>query len=304
MEKEKNDVLKHYGVKGMRWGIRKDRSRGSRKGKRATKDRGRNTVENGYVGKRVCKNVLKDKKGNYIFTNIPKDYYALNSRDRGTKTIKGSKPLTVKALTSDYWKLAGRAQIKAEIANDRSYPKKVRKAAATQSMLDSMHRIRVQYTIDKLQGNLSREEIDKLDKIPFFVHNDNSIMQHYGVKGMRWGVRRNRPSSYQRKAAAKGRKIERNNKSVTKLKRKAAKYGYTSAKAGKKAASLNYKRLKTISASKRTKLDSKIAKQLRKEAKYKKKSAKATYKSQKKVKQNIKLSKQIKQLQAKEKQNK
>ena len=304
MEKEKNDVLKHYGVKGMRWGIRKDRSRGSRNRKRATKDRGRNTVENGYVGKRVCKNVLKDKKGNYIFTNIPKDYYNLNSRDRGTKPIKRSKPLTVKALNSDHKKLSKRAQMKEQIAHDTSYPTKVRKAAATQSMLDSMHRIRVQYTIDKLQGNLSREEIDKLDKIPFFVHNDNSIMQHYGVKGMRWGVRRNRPSSYQRKAAAKGRKIERNNKSVTKLKRKAAKYGYTSAKAGKKAASLNYKRLKTISASKRTKLDSKIAKQLRTEAKYKKKSAKATYKSQKKVKQNIKLNKQIKKLQDKEKQNK
>lgn len=304
MEKEKNDILKHYGVKGMRWGIRKDRSRGSRNRKRAANDRGRNTVENGYVGKRVCKNVLKDKKGNYIFTNIPKDYNNLNSRDRGTKPIKRSKPLTVKALESDYWKLAGRAQMKAQIANDTSYPTKVRKAAATQSTLDSMHRIRVQYTIDKLQGNLSREEIDKLDKNPFFVHNDNSIMQHHGVKGMRWGVRRNRSSSYARKAGSKAKKLKRNQKSIVKLQNKSAKYGYKSAKAGKKAASLNYKRLKTISASKRTKLDSKIAKQLRMEAKYKKKSAKAAYKSQKKVKQNIKLSKQIKQLQAKEKQNK
>lgn len=304
MEKEKNDVLKHFGVLGMRWGVRKDRSRGSRKKRRATNDRGIDTVENGYVGKRVCQNVLQDKKGNYVFTNIPKGCYNLNSRDRDEAPIKRSKPLTVKALTNDYWKLAARAQLKAEIANDPSYPKKVRKAAATQSTLDSMHRIRVQYTIDKLQGRLSREEIDDLNKIPFFVHNDQSILQHHGVKGMRWGIRRNRASSYQRKAAAKGRKIERNNKSVTKLKRKAAKYGYKSAKAGKKAASLNYKRLKTLSASKRTKLDSKIAKQLRIEAKYKKKSAKATYKSQKKVKQNIKLSKQIKQLQAKQKQNK
>lgn len=123
------------------------------------------------------------------------------------------------------------------------------------------------------------------------IRRGENSLQHYGVKGMKWGVRKNPERAAQRSI----NKLQKLEKSSHKLSQKAANLRLKTAKMTSKANSLQLKAMKTGNNKKRAKLEGKAIRLNNKAIKKNLKAAKLDKKSMKKTEAGRKWVKQMNQ---------
>lgn len=104
-----------------------------------------------------------------------------------------------------------------------------------------------------------------------------SELKHYGVLGMKWGVRRNPQKAYQKSI----KKLKRIDASSNKSSSRSAKINLKSAKVGMQRSKFEQKAYRAIGRTKRQKLENRARKLSAKEARLRKKAAQQALKSEK-----------------------
>lgn len=218
-----NDSLEHYGVKGMRWGVRKDRRGSSRRESRSsrnrtdsdrkTKKRGGEPEDPKAVARRV--NAKSDK----AIKEINEKYRKLGviNAENNFETSKGSKAYH-KELTKTLEKIYKEEGIPV-IANEKKRERNTlffTVAAAGLLALGLSHsesgekRLEVALKVTRdSDGYVTGVDNDafvsqvlaKAKELSADAENTlaqtsiseaEDYLEHYGVKGMKWGVRKNR----------------------------------------------------------------------------------------------------------------
>lgn len=218
--------LEHYGVKGMKWGVRKDSSGGGR---------GKNKVVGNEMGRDITKGDVKWKRKaastkNYVAMHnevgaaMNRQLPALNSKyngkdlgfDRSTGQYKSADG---KKYLKEYESMASKEATKAAQKVFGESPSGNWKVDASYS-LESGITVHIKPTEVK-HGELEVTDDGLVMEIKVAVgsnglfqpisslkHDDiegEAYLEHYGVKGMKWGVRR---SDAQLASARKQRKAE------------------------------------------------------------------------------------------------
>lgn len=147
-----DDVLAHYGIKGMRWGVRKQRIKDAKR----------------WTSKKQAK----------IDGMSDDQLKKVNNRLRLEKEYK---QLTQSKLEK-YRKRAGKAVEEAAFNTLQTVLQKGLKKAASQGGSAAV----------KGAKRFKHSETRMSDNI-FFIDEDE-VLAHFGVKGMKWGVRKQRPS--------------------------------------------------------------------------------------------------------------
>lgn len=190
----RQDVLRHYGTKGMQWGVRNDnRTRGQR---RADKKWTKNIYS--LKGAAEVHNVVADRMNNG-------ETAALNSRHpRGDLTRPQTRETqayiqdynnTITRLTNEavgrVHGISPSGRLKARL--DTSDPNQLRIVVDEQDVSHADEPLPTMYFYLKLDARGQRIEavydapdVDELEQSDM----DDDILEHYGTKGMKWGVRK------------------------------------------------------------------------------------------------------------------
>lgn len=212
-----SDFIQHYGVKGMKWGVRKDR-----------RSSGGSPLTNKHIREA---NKVKDGKKHNQEQRAKLEWYRSElaaRRKRGDKSfptekdykrhLKSSKKIK---KTSDDTKSKNTPKVRSfEEGNERirslnseertklAYSTSVMKKAKDNGYRDGLNGKPIQFLIEQTPDGMDylnsvADEMGLKDlsrrKARKFRHDDDSdYLEHYGVKGMKWGVRKDgKPQGYQ-----------------------------------------------------------------------------------------------------------
>lgn len=209
-----SEYLEHYGVKGMKWGVRKDR-----------KSSGGSPLTNKHIREA---NKVKDTKKHNQEQRAKLEWYRSElaaRRKRGDKSFPTEKDykkhLKSSKKTSDDTKSKNAPKTRSfEEGNERirslnseertklAYSTSVMKKAKDNGYRDGMNGKPIQFLIEQTPDGMDylnsvADEMGLKDlsrrKARKFRHDDDSdYLEHYGVKGMKWGVRKDgKPQGYQ-----------------------------------------------------------------------------------------------------------
>lgn len=190
MTDELDKVLEHYGVKGMKWGVRKDRrtSRGDRKWKKKA-----------LSGKTAAS--LMDK----ALPKIEKDLVALKS-SYGAANLS-SDPQLKKKYFNESQEIFNK-HLNAAAGSVGTNPSGTKKltASITPDGYLYVRTAKIKHADDEDAEKflLIRDENGYITGVEP-VEEVEEILAHYGVKGMKWGVRKSRK---QRRREARLRRLE------------------------------------------------------------------------------------------------
>lgn len=196
--KDLNELLLHYGIKGMRWGVSRRHKRASIKAFRA---QGLSKTTSKSIYKTQTKALNKQlKKANELPDMVKKsNKKAVRVIRKDGKALEVSTNLLTKKRLFRQMHITGYQKHKLEAVLDtpikeinRGSRKKVEKIMAKYKNLDV--RVVTSDTMKDPNGGWVRLDVKK--KINQSATNQDIItLQHYGVKGMRWGFRKSSRSS-------------------------------------------------------------------------------------------------------------
>lgn len=241
--KELSEVLKHHGVQGMKWGVRRDassrrRQRTYNKGMRLIdrvrlKNMSSAEARKKYLDDKDKKWIEKagdDKNIRKVTKQVNKEFKRVNGvlKDEfGGKGVKGALERSVMPSTSVQYNRSLKSAYD-EILLDKSFsvykmsPTRTREVKLTPNPDGTMKATIVERSnpkLNKQRSSINHAESDDstsvLDGMPFiiipdddgfadrvvspFEDDEEDTIQHYGVKGMKWGTTR---SSSQLKSEA------------------------------------------------------------------------------------------------------
>ena len=221
---ERNDELYHYGVLGMKWGVH----RATRKAKNNTKlinESNKYNIKSAKYNLKSTKRAAKDI-GEGFATKSKKDVKRyLSANKRAAKyNLKSAKYKSKASKTSD--RKSTRYSVKSDKYAVKSSKNKMRatrlsgeyatgskgykyatksdkyKLKSTKSLLKiSRNKAYIQKIQQKIKDNpevakqLGEDRIKYILSLHHSLNLSNDELYHYGVLGMKWGVRKNRSSS-------------------------------------------------------------------------------------------------------------
>ncbi len=213
------DFLEHYGVLGMKWGVRKDESGNTIEALASIKIPGRSKsdvdaiIKTAHPKSRSAKRTFEDIEK--ITFQLQKDLY---KSDAGTNHILDTK---IKYMDADFSNdkvydnylrevSEGLTKVAKSFTPDGLMSKVTYDFSATDTRLDLL--VGTPKAFEELVHENSQDEIFKvplpivLDENRFIVsfgkiddveHSNvvGDFLEHYGVLGMKWGIRKDRPNS-------------------------------------------------------------------------------------------------------------
>ena len=212
-----SDYLEHYGVKGMKWGVRKDRKSSGGSPLTNKHIREANRVKDGKKHNQEQRAKLewyrselraRRKRGDNSFPT-EKDYKKhLKSSKKTKKTSDDTKSKNTPKTRSFE---EGNERIRSLNSEERTklaYSTSVMKKAKDNGYRDGLNGKPIQFLIEQTPDGMDylnsvADEMGLKDlsrrKARKFRHDDDSeYLEHYGVRGMKWGVRKDgKPQGYQ-----------------------------------------------------------------------------------------------------------
>lgn len=212
-----SEYLEHYGVKGMKWGVRKDRKSSGGSPLTNKHIREANKVKDGKKHNQEQRAKLewyraelraRRKRGDTTFPT-EKDYKKhLKSSKKTKKTSDDTKSKNTPKIRSFE---EGNERIRSLNSEERTklaYSTSVMKKAKDNGYRDGLNGKPIQFLIEQTPDGMDylnsvADEMGLKDlsrrKVRKFRHDDDSdYLEHYGVKGMKWGVRKDgKPQGYQ-----------------------------------------------------------------------------------------------------------
>ncbi len=221
MEKEltvEEHILKHYGVKGMKWGVRKDASRADKRWGKKTYSKDMHYRVSGKASKKINKRLPGLNK---------------KHKDGTTKAYKKDlKALVKKAYQESLDELSGSKSPSGKYAAEADFN--------WETGWVSIQPVDVEHSEESYGGfQMTFDENGFVTSMTFSKSPPD--VKHYGVKGMKWGVRKDRKRG--RRARRKAKKAARDKKHIQDV-RRGAKAGLSS----------DQKRIRSKFASKKGKL--------------------------------------------------
>lgn len=240
------DIIEHFGTKGMRWGIRKrDYTDIRTANKQARAKTGAKRFESGLTPSSIRRTRAANKEARNILKEQTEERRAAKKADKDDKkfakqaiSAKGRAELNDKTMTHFYAHVGSinnkpeyQAAAKAGTLLDTNHPttkkyeKEVsdlyvegfRQAAQSTISPSGRKRLNIRPTSDPSEFDVILEDIEHSATIKIIFEKDENglitgvhldemaqgelavgmILEHFGVKGMKWGVRRDRPSGPQ-----------------------------------------------------------------------------------------------------------
>lgn len=207
LDEIQTDTVEHYGVLGMKWGVRKDRRTGKKVGTPTagvTELSRRNTgthvltpPQGGDASRAERKRIVKDmdKARRHIYKNLGSDLKVLNSKYSEPSESYWDEATAVIQKRLDA--LVG-PDVKAGIFNQGG---RVYLAIGDEQLLKQVLPDRDKIKHEDKESSGYRFELDLDDdgliigvKSDEVLHEEDlrHILEHYGVLGMKWGVRKDR----------------------------------------------------------------------------------------------------------------
>lgn len=191
------EVFEHFGVKGMHWGVKKARSSGSKKVARA--DKKFESVNSRYKKTfEIAGNARSTFKSSGDLKRINDKYSAMltNSLSENRKVKKAYTAETQRVFLDHLKKAADKQDPNA--SGTRKYtitvpPKRPdRWIVTTTEIKHASADVEIQLTLDKNGLITDLEPVDTVLEQSSLV---DTVLKHYGVKGMKWGKHKNPASA-------------------------------------------------------------------------------------------------------------
>ena len=199
-------MLAHHGVKGQKWGVRRERKADRKWNRQANKlgtyIKAHNEFAhefNSKIGDFNAQPRWKDKQGNQLNLNLPENHRVKAAYDRETE--KMAKDMWDRAVTKTYGTSPSGRQ-KVIRADDGSIHVVPTEVTAVERVTHAAGEIVFKVVMDK-NGFIVSITPSAMAQGEAFINN----LAHHGIKGMKWGVRRDRtPTSVT--LTQKGKKLK------------------------------------------------------------------------------------------------
>lgn len=210
-----DDILQHHGVKGMRWGVRKSTTGApSRSERRAAKSLAKRDAKFETIGtKKNAQYEIKRLANNSIQPVVQSKVYQMNARPEYAKAIaegrlKDPNDPVAKKYVNEYNKMyintmndylkgysnASGTRVARAYLNSSSFSGfDIRVENAQVKHADDSMIMRIKLIKDD-KGRITGSEVseDSMAQTSMLI---GEVLEHHGVKGMRWGIRKDRSSN-------------------------------------------------------------------------------------------------------------
>jgi len=211
-----DEHLEHFGVKGMKWGVRKDRSPGANPGR--TDKQWQRDAHTYAIRKQVYKATMRDmsKTGMDKINNDPRfKGKNLRGRDANSEALRNAYFSEIqkawdRSLNANSNKLLGDSpsgKYRLEFSQDIWTQARPRAMIVTTNVKHSDNTWPVDLTLNGLgqivSMSMSDSAMNGMAEANNMGHNSPDLLEHFGIKGMKWGVRRTQAEIHGDAAAAK-----------------------------------------------------------------------------------------------------